>query len=145
MKQIVLAFFVVSAIFLTSNHLCLAQTGSVNSTDRQQTLSKKQEKLKNKVLGIGVGGEITVVTKAKKKFFGLVTDVSANEFETSEVDQKKRISFKYSDLKSIYEGDGEKNLITGKRNNPQKGLIYVGALIGGLFVLLLVALSQNDS
>lgn len=145
MKHIFLTVFVSLTILLTSNHLCFAQINPANSPTRQQTLSKKQEKLKNKVLGIGVGGEITIVKKNKKKFFGTVTDVTVNDFEIAEIDLKTRLRFNYTDLKSVYEGDGEKNLITGKRNNPQHGWLYAGALVGAVFAILLIALSQDDS
>ena len=145
MKNIFLTFFVSLAIFLTSNHLIFAQINPANSPSTQQTLSKKQEKLKNKVLDIGVGGKITVVKINKKKFFGTVSDVTAGESTIREIDLKTELTFNYTELKSIYEGDGEKNLITGKRNNPQHGWIYAGALVGTVFVILLTALSQDDS
>lgn len=61
----------------------------------------------------------------------------------AEVDSKQTVGFKYTELKKIHEGDGERNLITGKRNNPRRGWLYGAAIFGTLFVILGVALSKD--
>ena len=57
---------------------------------------------------------------------------------------KTTIDFKYAEISKIKTGDGEKNLITGKRVNPKKGWLYGLAIFGTLFVIIGIALSDKD-
>jgi len=138
MRQTLLTILTILAILITSNHLCFAQTNSANSS------KNKAEKLKKKVEKIGLGGKITAVRFDGRDFYGTVTDIEADGFEMVEVDSKQTIKFKYAELKKIHKGDGETNLITGKRNNPQRGWLYGLAIFGTLAVLLGIGLSDKD-
>ncbi|MGI8670422.1 MAG: hypothetical protein ACR2J3_11370 [Aridibacter sp.] len=144
MKYTLFTIYVSLAILITNNQLCFAQINPANSTQKQTAQQKKLEKIKNKVLNIGVGGKITVIHKNKKKFFGTVTDVTDDDFEIKEVDLKTNLNFDYSDVNKIHSGDGEKNFITGKRANPQKGWLYGGAVVAAVFIIAIVGLSQRD-
>ena len=138
MKHTLLTLIVSLSIIMSGlNQFCFAQMNPAN-------LSKKQQKLKNKVENIGIGGKITVVKTNKQKIFGTVIGTSNDEFEVKEIDLKTNLIIKYADLKSVYKGDGEKNLFTGKRQNPQHGWLYGGALVGGLIVILLIAASDSN-
>lgn len=79
-----------------------------------------------------------------QKFYGSVNNIEADGFEIVEVDSKQTAGFKYIELKKINKGDGEKNLITGKRANPQKGWLYGAAIFGTLLVILAIGLSDKD-
>jgi hypothetical protein len=144
MKNTLLTTLLTIALIITGNHLCFAQVSPAKSPQNAQGKLTKQEKIKKQVENIGVGGKITVIKINKQKFFGTVTEIFDDGFKIREVDLKTELEFKYSDLKSIYKGDGERNLITGKRNNPQKGWLYGGAVIGSLIVILIIGVSDKD-
>ncbi len=141
MRQIFLAVLTTLAILVTSNHPGFAQTNSASSPKTKQT---KAEKLKKKVEKIGIGGKITAVRFDGRDFYGAVSDFEAGDFEMVEVDSKRTVKLEYAELKKIHKGDGERNLITGKRNNPQRGWLYGLAIFGTLAVLLGVGLSDKD-
>jgi hypothetical protein len=144
MKNSFLTYFVLLAILITTNQLCFAQTNPANSSNQQKAQLKKTEKIKNKVLNIGIGGKITIIQNNKKKNFGTVTDVTVDDFEILEVDLKTKLRFDYSDINKIHSGDGQKNLITGKRANPQKGWLYGGAVVAAVFIITLNVISDKD-
>jgi hypothetical protein len=54
------------------------------------------------------------------------------------------LSFKYTELKKIKSGDGERNLLSGKRVNPKKGWLYGAAIFGTLFVILAIGLPNKN-
>ncbi len=140
MKNSLFAILAILAIFGTSNHLCFAQTSSPQSTKAQ----KKLEKIKKKVENIGVGEKITVVKLNGQDFYGSVSNIEADGFQIVDVDTKQTRDFKYSEVKKIHPGDGERNLITGKRNNPRRGWLYGAAILGGVIILTIIGLSDKD-
>jgi hypothetical protein len=131
MRHTLLAVLTTLAILVTSNHLGFAQTNSANSLKAKQT---KAEKLKKKVEKIGIGGKITAVRLDGRDFYSTINDIEEEDFEMIEVDSKRTVNLKYAELKKIHKGDGKRNLITGKRNNPQRGWLYGLAIFGTLAV-----------
>ena len=87
MKHSPLTILAVSAILITSNHLCFAQNNPTNSPQNKQL--KAIEKLKKKVENIGVGGKITVIKLNGQKFYGSVLSIETDGFEIVEVDSKQ--------------------------------------------------------
>ncbi len=144
MRHSLLVIWVTLAILIASNQLCFAQTNPASSNQSKQTNGNKAEKLKKQVEKIGVGGKITAVRLDGRDFYGKVSNIESDGFQMVEVDSKQTISFKYAELKKIHKGDGERNLITGKRNNPRRGWLYAAAIFGTLGVLLAVGLSDKD-
>ena len=142
MQNTIPAILAFLAILITSNQLCFAQTNSTNQSQKKKT--DTIEKLKKQVEKIGIGGKITVIRVDKRDFYGSVSNIEADGFQMIEVDLKQTVSFKYTEIKKIKTGDGEKNLITGKRVNPRRGWLYGLAIFGTLFVILAVGLSDKD-
>lgn len=140
MRRSFLTVLVFLAILITHNHLGLAQAIPANSSQIKQT---KTAKLKRQVEKIGVGGKITVIGFDERDFYGKVSNIEADSFQINEVDLKQKLTFKYTEVKKIKTGDGEKNLITGRRANPKKGWLYGIAIFGTLFVVLGIALSKD--
>ncbi len=143
-SRLVLAVLASLALLITSNHLCFAQTNPANSSPMKQVQAAKLEKLKKQVEKIGIGGKITVIRLDERDFYGRVSNIEADGFHIEEVDLKQTLTFKYTEVKKIKTGDGEKNLITGRRVNPKKGWLYGVAIFGTLFVILGIALSDKD-
>lgn len=142
MQNTIPAILAFLAILITSNQLCFAQTNSTNQSQKKKT--DTIEKLKKQVEKIGIGGKITVIRVDQRDFYGSVSNIEADGFQMIEVDLKQTVSFKYTEIKKIKTGDGEKNLITGKRVNPRRGWLYGLAIFGTLFVILAVGLSDKD-
>lgn len=132
------------ALLITSNRLCFAQTNPANSSQTKQTKTAKSDKIKKQVEKIGVGGKITVIRLDERDFYGKVSNIETDGFQIEEVDLKQTLAFKYAEVKKIKSGEGEKNLITGKRANPKRGWIYGVAIFGTLAVLLAIGLSDKD-
>ena len=144
MRHSILAILAFAAILITSNHLCFAQTNPADSSQMKQVQTAAKEKLKKQVEKIGVGGKITVIRLDKRDFYGTVSSIEADGFQIVEVDLKQTLSFKYTELKKIKSGDGERNLLSGKRVNPKKGWLYGIAIFGTLFVILAIGLSNKN-
>ena len=144
MRHSILAILAFAAILITSNHLCFAQTNPADSSQMKQVQTAAKEKLKRQVEKIGVGGKITVIRLDKRDFYGTVSSIEADGFQIVEVDSKQTNSFKYTELKKIKSGDGERNLLSGKRVNPKKGWLYGVAIFGTLFVILAIGLSNKN-
>lgn len=137
MRQVVFAFLALAAILVSSNQLCFAQTASLVRKDSVEKIKKKVEK-------IGVGKKITIYKLDKKIFYGKISKLEADGFEIVEADTNQVLEFKYADLKEVIKGDGERNLITGKRVHPRRGWLYGLGLVGGVIAILLVLLSDDD-
>ena len=110
----------------------------------QEVQAAALEKLKKEVEKIGIGNKITVIRLDKQEFYGSVTKIEADGFQIDEVDLKQALSFKFTDLKDVRKGYGGKNYAVGKRVKPGKSLLYGVAIIGTLFVILGIALSDKD-
>ncbi len=144
MRHTLLSTLAFLAIIISSNHLCFAQTNPADSSSTKQIKTAKLEKLKKQVEKIGVGGKITVIRLDERDFYGKVSNIEADGFQIEEIDLKQTLAFKYTEVKKIKTGDGEKNLISGKRVNPKKGWLYGIAIFGTLAVLLAIGLSDKD-
>jgi hypothetical protein len=140
MRRTFLAILACLTILISSNNFCLAQANSAGSSQK----NTKLEKLKKQVEKIGVGGKITVIRLDKNDFYGTVTNIEPDSFQIKEIDLKQTLTFKYTEVKKIKTGDGQKNLITGKRKNPKKGWLIGVAIFGTLAAVLAVALSDDD-
>jgi hypothetical protein len=137
MRNSILSVLALVAIVFSGNVICLSQT----STGK---LDAKAEKLKRKVAEIGVGDKITAVTADGRETYGKVGAVGTDDFQIVEVDSGRTVTLKYSELKKIHHGDGERNVFTGKRKNPRRGWIIGAAIFGALAVILAIGLGDKD-
>ncbi len=144
MQRSLLAVLASLALLLTSNHLCFAQTNPANSSQMKQVQAAKIEQLKKQVEKIGIGRKITVIRLDEREFYGSVSNIEADGFQIDEVDLNQTVGFKYTELKKVRKGYGGKNYAVGKRVKPGRGLLYGAALLGGLFLILGIALSDKD-
>ncbi|MDQ3713741.1 MAG: hypothetical protein M3388_16185 [Acidobacteriota bacterium] len=110
----------------------------------KQVQAAKIEQLKKQVEKIGIGRKITVIRLDEREFYGSVSNIEADGFQIDEVDLNQTVGFKYTELKKVRKGYGGKNYAVGKRVKPGRGLLYGAALLGGLFLILGIALSDKD-
>lgn len=146
MRRSFLSVFTILTLLIIGNRVCFAQTNPANSPSKKEIQTAAKEKLRKKVEKIGIGGKITVIRLDEKDFYGKITAIEADGFQIDDVDSAQTIDFKYAELKKVKKGDGERNLLTGKRNNPsaKRGLLYGALIFGTLFVLLGIGLSDKD-
>ncbi len=144
MRHSLLAILASLALLITSNHLCFAQTNPANSSQMQQVQAAALEKLKKEVEKIGIGRKITVIRLDEREFYGSVSNIEAGGFKIDEVDLKQTVSFKYNELKKVRKEYGGKNYAVGKRVNPRRSFLIGAAIVGGLFLILGIALSDKD-
>ena len=146
MRHSFLAVLIIFAILVTGNHLCFAQTDAANSSQKKQVQAAAKERLKKQVEKIGIGGKITVIRLDERKFYGSVSGIEDDIFQITDVDTQQTLDFKYAELKKVKKGDGERNLLTGKRANPNalRGWLYGAAIFGTLLVILLVGASDKN-
>ena len=144
MRHSLLAILASLALLITSNHLYFAQTNPANSSQMQQVQAAAIEKLKIQVEKIGIGRKITVIRLDEREFYGSVSNIEADGFQIDEVDLKQTVGFKYNELKKVRKGYGGKNYAVGKRVNPRRSLLIGAVIVGGLFLILGIALSDKD-
>jgi len=144
MRHSLLAILASLTLLVTSNHLCFAQTNPANPTQMKQVQASAIEKFKQQVEKIGIGRNITVIRIDEREFYGSVSNIEADGFQIDEVDLKQTVSFKYNELKKVRKGYGGKNYAVGKRVNPRRSFLIGAAIVGGLVLILGIALSDKD-
>lgn len=109
--------------------------GSIGSSARQSptALSPHGEKIKSKVLKMGLGSNITVIIEDGDDLYGSISKVDERTFEIVEVDLKQRVTINYEQVKKVRSGYGGKGA-NGHRPNPRVNY----AVFGGLLVFLIV-------
>jgi uncharacterized membrane protein YeaQ/YmgE (transglycosylase-associated protein family) len=102
------------------------------------------DKIHRQVDKIGVLGNITV-SVAGAEYYGSINRIDANDFSINEVDQRREITLRYSDVKRVRAGYGTTRSISGRRIHPRTRLIVAVAVIGGLLLLAIVAVAADKS
>jgi hypothetical protein len=130
-------------LLMASSHISFAQSASADSSQMKQIQAAEKEKLKQRVEKIGVGKKITVIRLDGREFYGSVSNIETDGFQIYEVDLRQPLDFKYTELKKVRKGYGGKNYAVGKRVKAGNNLLYGAAVLGALFLILGVALSQD--
>jgi hypothetical protein len=143
MRHSLLAVLAFLALLIASNNLCFAQTNPANSSPMKQVQAAKLEELKKQVEKIGIGKKVTVTRLDEREFYGSVSNIEADGFQIDEVDSNQTVGFKYTELKKVGKGYGGKGY-GGKRISTRKSLLVGAAFLGGLFLILGIALSDKD-
>lgn len=115
-----------------------AQSGNAttsNSAPAQSgvPLDEKSQKVKRNVEKIGVAGRLTLYLKNGEELYGSVVSYDAESLKIAEVDLKQVITVQYKNIKKVREGYGNRDLFTGKRVNPPKG-VKIGIIVGVIFL-----------
>ncbi len=105
-------------------------------------LNAKTQKIKDEITKIGRWGEITIIDKDSKEFYGSVLAVNENSVQIHDVDLKADVEIKYERIKKIRKGYGDDKNVYGKRI-PNKTRFW-GFIIGvGVAVVLPIVLVAN--
>lgn len=103
------------------------------------------DKIRQQVGKIGVLGKITVDVKGGAEYYGSVSRIGADDFSVNEVDQRREITLRYSEVKKVRADYGTARNIYGRRIHPRTRLIVMLAVVGGLLALVFIAVASDKS
>jgi hypothetical protein len=104
-----------------------------------------EAKVRKGVDKIGLQGDITVYMPDGLEYYGSVSRIGTDDFSVAEVDQRREVTLRYSDVKNVRGGYGTGRAINGKRIHPRKRLWVMVAVVGGLLTLVFVAVASDKS
>ena len=104
-----------------------------------------EAKARRDVGKIGLRGDITVYLPNGQEYYGSVSRIGADDFSVDEVDLRREVTLRYSEVKYVRSGYGNLRAINGKRIHPRKRLWVMVAVVGGLLTLVFVAVASDKS
>ncbi|HMG36442.1 MAG TPA: hypothetical protein VKM94_21075 [Blastocatellia bacterium] len=125
-------------------------TGNANpeASGRDQKKPQKltdADKIKNRIISIGVGARITVVLRQNSnEYYGAVSAINDDTFVLSDIDLNREVTIRYSDVKKIVSGFGNPNPFNGKRWHPAWHIVAIAAAVGATVALIAVAATVRD-
>jgi hypothetical protein len=125
--------------FLCWSLALLLGTGTATGQSRQA------DKIHQQVDKIGVLGNITVSAAGGQEYYGSVSRIGPNDFSINEVDRRREITLRYSEVQRVRASYGTTRNISGKRIHPRTKLIVFLAVVGGLLTLVFVAVASDKS
>jgi sRNA-binding regulator protein Hfq len=124
--------------------------GAASSSNAGQTtpvkLDDKARKVKRMVSKIGVAGRLTLYLRNGEELYGSVVSYDEESLQIAEIDLKQVVTVQYRNVKKVREDYGKRDLLTGKRTNPSKG-IKIGVAVGLLFLIalpIIIVASSKD-
>lgn len=122
-------------------------TGAKQAPRTPVRLDDSAKKVKRMVEKIGVAGRLTLFLRNGETLHGSVVSYDDETVQVAEIDLKQVLTLHYRNIKKIREDYGKRDLITGQRSNPPKG-VKLGISAGLLFVAiglpLIVLASMKD-
>lgn len=122
--------------------LCLLGTCVYSQAQIPTSTSQADEKIWESVFKLGVGHDITVKTISGSSYHGQISRIADNEFEIREVDLHQKIRWYYSEVKSVRGDYGSKDIF-GQRHNPRNNQIITAGGLGGIMLLILLAVPKT--
>jgi len=105
-------------------------------------LDKNASHIRAQVEDLGVGHRITVKMKNGDYYHGTISKLESDSFEIAEVDLAQVVKFQYAEIKNLYSNYGQKNVF-GKRPNPKTGAIVAAGVLGGLLLVVMLAIPKT--
>ena len=105
----------------------------------------RADKIRQQVGKIGVLGNITVSVIGGGDFYGSVSRIGSDDFAINEVDQRREVTLRYSEVKKVRADYGTTRNIRGQRIHPHTKLIVTLAVVGGLLALVFIAVASDKS
>ena len=107
--------------------------------------TSSEAKARRDIGKIGLRGDITVYLPNGQEYYGSVSRIGADDFSVNEVDQRREVTLRFSEVKYVRSGYGNGRAINGKRIHPRKRLWVTVAVVGGLLTLVFVAVASDKS
>lgn len=116
-----------------------------NQSPPSLPLSAAAQRVAEEVKKVPVGGKLTVLKTDGTEYHGRLQTIDQQGFSFMEVDLQQPLTLSYSEVQLVSENYGGKG-IGGKRiHHPTRGLIIGAAVLGTIFVILIVALAKDKS
>jgi small nuclear ribonucleoprotein (snRNP)-like protein len=100
----------------------------------------RTEKIKAKVTKIGMGKDVTVRLSNGDNYYGSIQSVEDDSFKMYEVDLKRLVEFKYSEVRKVESGYGHSRDLYGRRIPPRKLRIGLAIGLAAIIVPILIVL-----
>ena len=106
-------------------------------------LAQNAAQVREKLGKIGVFNDVTVILPDGTEYYGAVRRIGEEDFTINEVDRKQVITLRFDAVKSVRAGYRGRNFVTGKRVHLRRSRIVTLAVIGGLLLLVFVAVAHD--
>lgn len=116
------------------NQVPLLQAQTPQKNEAAITLAAETKKVKEQILTIGPGKDVTIVRRDGQEFYGSIEKIQDDLVAIYDVDLKARVEIYFEQIKKVSKGYGNSRAWNGKRIPPKKRRI---GLIVGLAVLAL--------
>jgi len=107
-------------------------------------LTPAEQRVKDQVNGIAIGGKLTVRKVDGTEYHGRLQAVDPQVFSVREVDLKSIVSIAYADVDRVSKDYGGKG-IGGRRVNAKRSRIIGIVLVAGLLTLVIAAVASDKS
>ena len=103
-------------------------------------LAAEAKKIKEKIVKIGVGNDVTIVRRDGTSFHGSIAKIDADTFVIADVDRKTDLEFNYQQIKQVDKGYSKANPITGQRVPPKtrKIITWTALAVLGVAIVIIV-------
>ena len=115
-----------------------AQTPTSMQSDASIKLAAETNKIKEKIVKIGTGNNVTIVRRDGTSFHGSITKIDTASVIVDEVDLRANVEINYQQIKNVDKGYSPIAPLTGKRLPPKTRRIGGWIALGGLGVLLII-------
>jgi len=112
--------------------------------DKSRPKQSDWERMRRKVLDLGVGHRVTVILKNGNEYYGAIGESKTESFDVLEVDLNQTINIPYTDVKKIRSGFGDPNKFNGKRWNPAWHIVALLVVVGVTVALVAAGSNARD-
>ena len=107
-------------------------------SDASAKLAAETQRIKEKIVKIGTGNDITIVRRDGQSFHGAITTIGTDSVTVNEVDLRANVELNYQQIKQVDRGYSRASPLTGKRLPPKTRKTVAWIALGGLVVLVTV-------
>ncbi len=125
--------------------LVVSATAQQTPPQQARTLSKEARKVEQKARSLAPGAPISVVRRGADEEFGEFRSVQDDSFTFFDVDSKLEMQLRFEDVRKVKDGYGGYNNFTHRHVDRTRSRIAVACVLGGLAVVLGVALARDKS
>ncbi|HYX28467.1 MAG TPA: hypothetical protein VE863_07865 [Pyrinomonadaceae bacterium] len=128
--------------FLTACLMLITFAGATSSFAQTPSQTEAIEKIKAKVIRVGMGQDVTVKTANRDEYHGTVQGIEDTAFKIYEVDLRRMIDFKYSEVAKVQSGYGHSRDLTGARIPPRKHQIGLALGLAVIIVPVIIVVAS---
>lgn len=116
-----------------------------NQSPPSLPLSAAAQRVAEEVKKVPIGGKLTVLKTDGTEYHGHLQAIAAQDFSFMEVDLKQPFTLPYSEVQLVSKNYGGKGIGGQRIHHPRRGFIIGAAVLGTMFVILIVALAKDKS